>query len=70
MSKVAHLVGNGDGHRLYKPAKGIIMTCNLPPVTGIQNVYATAIVDFKMCKAMHEGSVDLRAYYWVMGARP
>ena len=70
MSKVAHLVGNGDGHRLYKPAKGIIMTCNLPPVTGIQNVYATAIVDFKMCKAMHEGSVDLRAYDWVMGARP
>ena len=70
MSEVAHLVGNGDGHRLYKPAKGIIMTCNLPPVTGIQNVYATAIVDFKMCKAMHEGSVDLRAYDWVMGARP
>ena len=70
MSKVAHLIGNGDSHQLYKPAKGIIMTCNLPPVTGIQNVYATAIVDFKMCRAMHEGSVDLRAYEWVMGARP
>ena len=70
MSKVAHLIGNGDSHHLYKPAKGIIMTCNLPPITGIKNVYATAIVDFKMCKAMHDGSVDLRAYDWVMGARP
>ena len=70
MSKVAHIIGNGDSHHLYKPAKGIIMTCNLPPVTDIKNVYATAIVDFKMCRAMHEGSVDLRAYDWVMGARP
>ena len=69
MSKVAHIIGNGDSHHLYKPAKGIIMTCNLPPVTDIKNVYATAIVDFKMCRAMHEGSVDLRAYDWVMGAR-
>jgi len=70
MSKVAHIIGNGDSHRFYKPAKGIIMTCNLPPITDLKNVYATAIVDFKMCRAMHEGSVDLRAYDWVMGARP
>ena len=52
MSKVAHLIGNGDSHHLYKPAKGIIMTCNLPPITDLKNVYATAIVDFKMCRAM------------------
>jgi hypothetical protein len=70
MSKVAHIIGNGDSHRFYKPAKGIIMTCNLPPITDLKNVYATAIVDFKMCRAMDEGSVDLRAYDWVMGARP
>ena len=69
MSKVAHIIGNGDSFRFYKPAKGIIMTCNLPPME-VSNVYATAIVDFKMCRAMDEGSVDLRAYDWVMGARP
>ena len=45
MSKVAHIIGNGDSHRFYKPAKGIIMTCNLPPITDLKNVYATAIVD-------------------------
>lgn len=70
MSKTAHIIGNGDSYRFYKPAKGIIMTCNLPPISDLKNVYATAIVDFKMCKAIHEGSVDLRAYDWVMGARP
>ena len=69
MTKVAHIVGNGDSYRFYKPAPGIKMTCNVPP-TDIKDVYATAIVDFKMCKAIHEGSIDLRAYDWVMGARP
>ena len=40
------------------------------PPDNIKDVYATAIVDFKMVKAIHEGSVDLRAYDWVLGARP
>lgn len=69
MSKVAHIIGNGDAYRFYKPAPGIKMTCNLPP-TDIKDVYATAIVDFKMVKAIHEGSVNLNAYDWVLGARP
>lgn len=69
MSKVAHIIGNGDAWRFYKPSPGIKMTCNLPP-TDIKDVYATAIVDFKMCKAIHEGSVNLNAYDWVLGARP
>ena len=69
MSKVAHIIGNGDAWRFYKPSPGIKMTCNLPP-TDIKDVYATAIVDFKMVKAIHEGSVNLNAYDWVLGARP
>ena len=69
MSKVAHIIGNGDAWRFYKPSPGIKMTCNLPP-TDIRDVYATAIVDFKMVKAIHEGSVSLNAYDWVLGARP
>lgn len=69
MSKVAHIIGNGDSFRFYKPSPGIKMTCNVPPM-HIKDVYATAIVDFKMCRAMDEGSINLRAYDWVMGARP
>ena len=64
-----HIIGNGDSHNFYEPAKGIKITCNLPP-REIANVYATAIVDFKMCKAIMEGSVNLDAYEWVCGARP
>ena len=69
MSKVAHIIGNGDSWRFYKPSPGIKMTCNLPP-TDIKDVYGTAIVDFKMVRAIHEGSVNLNAYDWVLGARP
>ena len=49
MSKVAHLIGNGDNASMYKPAKGIKITCNLPPFT-VRNTYATTIVDFKIYK--------------------
>jgi len=70
MSKTAHIIGNGDAWRFYTPQPGIKMTCNLPPDGSIKDVYATAIVDFKMVKAIHEGSVNLNAYDWVLGARP
>lgn len=69
MSKVAHIIGNGDSFRLYKPAKGFKLTCNLPPMP-VADVYATAIVDFKMCNAINEGSVNLSMYQWICGARP
>ena len=46
MTKTAHIIGNGESFRFHKPAKGIKMTCNVPPME-IDNVYATAIVDFK-----------------------
>ncbi|HAW05688.1 MAG TPA: hypothetical protein DCW83_13440 [Saprospirales bacterium] len=68
MSKVAHLIGNGDNASMYKPAKGIKITCNLPPFT-VRNTYATTIVDFKMCKAITEGSVVIPGD-WIMGYRP
>tara|TARA_B110000285_G_C15057398_1_gene580380 strand:+ start:587 stop:1186 length:600 start_codon:yes stop_codon:yes gene_type:complete len=66
---VAHIIGNGDSHVFYKPAKGLKITCNLPP-REIENVYFTTVVDFKMCKAIDEGSVNLDSFQWVMGARP
>ena len=71
MTKVAHIVGNGDAFKFFKqPSHGLIMTCNLPPVENIKNVYATAIVDFKMCNAIREGSINLSMFDWVCGARP
>ena len=71
MTKVAHIVGNGDAFKFFKqPSHGLIMTCNLPPVENIKNVYATAIVYFKMCNAIREGSINLSMFDWVCGARP
>lgn len=69
MGRVAHLIGNGDQSQLYKPAKGIKITCNLPPFE-IENVFATCIVDFKMCRALNEGSVNLSSFDWIAGFRP
>lgn len=68
MSRVVHVIGNGDNASLYKPAKGIKLTCNVPPFE-VNNVYATAIVDFKMCAAIHEGSVGVPGQ-WICGYRP
>lgn len=69
MSKTIHVIGNGDNAVHYKPSKGLKITCNLPPF-DIEGVYATCIVDFKMCKAMAEGSVWPGHAPWVMGFRP
>ena len=68
MSKVAHIIGNGDMAAMYKPAKGIKVTCNLPPF-AVQNVFSTFMVDFKMMKAIDEGSVVVPGE-WILGARP
>lgn len=68
MAKVAHVIGNGDNAAMYKPAKGLKITCNLPPFQ-VANTYTTCIVDFKMMKAIHEGSVVVPGE-WVLGARP
>ena len=68
MSRVAHVIGNGDKASLYKPAKGIKIACNQPPM-HIENCYAACIVDFKMSAALTEGSVVI-PYDWVLGYRP
>jgi len=68
VSKVAHIIGNGDNAVMYKPSKGLKITCNLPPFS-VANVYTTCIVDFKMMKTIDEGSVIVPGD-WVLGARP
>lgn len=69
MSKVIHVIGNGDNAPMYKQgSKGLKITCNLPPF-AVQGVYATCIVDFKMMRSMHEGSISVPGD-WVLGWRP
>ena len=68
MGRVVHVIGNGDKAALYKPTKGIKITCNLPPF-AIEGAYATCIVDFKMMRAMAEGSV-FPPGDWILGFRP
>ena len=68
MGRVAHVIGNGDNAGMYKPAKGFKITCNIPPFE-VTNVYTTCLVDFKMMKAMTEGSVEIPGE-WTLGYRP
>lgn len=68
MTRVVHVIGNGDNAARYKPAKGIKITCNLPPFS-VENVYATCMVDFKMMRAISDGSVTVPGN-WVLGFRP
>ena len=68
MTKVLHLIGNGDNATMYKPKPGVKITCNLPPFP-VQGAYTTCIVDFKMCAAIREGSVVVPGP-WVCGFRP
>ena len=68
MSRVGHVIGNGDNAVMYKPSKGFKITCNIPPFE-VANVYTTCLVDFKMMKAMTEGSVYIPGE-WTLGYRP
>ena len=68
MSRTVHLIGNGDNATMYKPSKGIKVTCNIPPFE-VANVYTTCLVNFKMMKAMTEGSVTIPGE-WTLGHRP
>ena len=56
MNDTLHVIGNGPSASLYKHAPGRKLTCNIPHFP-IPDAYATVMVDFKMMKAMHEGSV-------------
>ena len=70
MSRVVHVIGNGDSADLYnnKERKGLKLTCNLPPFP-VENVYGSCIVDFKMMKAITEGVIDVPGE-WILGYRP
>lgn len=75
MSDIIHLVGNGDLATIYNKehkagrTKGLKVICNMPPFE-IDNVFVTCMVDFKMMKALTEGSLKLDMYNWVLGTRP
>ena len=68
--RIVHIVGNGDHSTIYlaKPRYGMKLTCNLPPF-NVEGRYATMIVDFKMMKAIHEGSIVVPGE-WIVGYRP
>ena len=70
MKRVVHLVGNGDNASLFfkEPRPGMKLTCNLPPF-NVAGTYASVIVDFKMMKAMQEGSIQVPGE-WILGMRP
>ena len=69
MSRTIHVIGNGLQAQMFDHnAKGARVTCNLPPFP-IRDVFATCMVDFKMMRAMAEGSVHVPGD-WVLGARP
>lgn len=67
--KVVHVVGNGLMANLFDHnSKGLRLCCNLPPFQ-VDNSYASCIVDFKMMKAMMEGSISVPGK-WILGFRP
>ena len=70
MSRVVHIIGNGDNATLYndEPKKGLKLTCNLPPFP-VENAYGTCMVDFKMMKAITEEQIIVPGE-WILGYRP
>tara|TARA_Y100001938_G_scaffold57012_1_gene79522 strand:- start:203 stop:829 length:627 start_codon:yes stop_codon:yes gene_type:complete len=68
--KVVHIIGNGDQASLFHKEKrvGMKLTCNIPP-WPVNGVYGTIMVDFKMMRALHEGSLTIPGD-WILGMRP
>ena len=67
--KVVHVIGNGMMAQLFDHnAKGLRLCCNLAPFP-VDNVYASCIVDFKMMRALTEGSIQIPGK-WILGYRP
>ena len=68
--KVVHIIGNGDQASLFHKEKrvGMKLTCNIPP-WPVNGVYGTVMVDFKMMRALHEGSLTIPGD-WILGMRP
>lgn len=73
MSRVIHVIGNGDKAVFYRneERKGMKLICNMPPFEiHPKEIFATCMVDFKMMMALTEGSMNLDMYPWVLGNRP
>ena len=67
-----NILGNGDNSHLFKRGtEGKLLVCNMPPfeLTN-EEVHASCMVDYKMMAALHEGSVNLGMYDWILGNRP
>jgi len=72
--KKLFILGNGDSAQLMPQSTrngqdGKLIACNQPAVS-VTNLYACCLVDFKMMRALQEGSVNLDMYPWVCGNRP
>lgn len=68
MSEIFHLIGNGrSAHMFNSSVDGMKMTCNLPPFPV--DAFATAIVDFKMMRAIQAEELIVPGD-WVLGFRP
>lgn len=69
MSKVGHVIGNGDTATAYKQgSKGLKVTCNLPPFP-VPGTYTTCMVDYKMMMTIDKGEIVVPGE-WTLGARP
>ena len=68
--KVVHIVGIGDQASLFhkEQRNGMMLTCNIPP-WPVKGAYGTIMVDFKMMRALHEGSLTIPGD-WILGMRP
>ena len=68
--KVVHVIGNGDQASLYhhQQRTGMKLTCNIPP-WPVPGAYGTVMVDFKMMRALNEGSLQIPGD-WILGMRP
>ena len=74
MSKKIYILGNGPSSKLMpesirKERRGKMIVCNLPPF-AVSEVYACCVGDYKMMKALEEGSVNLDEYQWILANRP
>jgi hypothetical protein len=72
MKKIGHIIGNGDTAHEFnnQPRQGLKIACNIPPF-WIPDLWATVIIDFKMCVALAKGDTfNLDAYKWIIGNRP
>jgi len=68
--KTVHIIGNGDQASLFHKEQrvGMKLTCNIPP-WPVNGVYGTIMVDFKMMRALHEGTLTIPGD-WILGMRP